>query len=377
MKKKAIILTMITGAVLVTTATGKDTADGDLTRATGPKKISTIVDRRAKTVDWSPDGEKIAFGRWERDGYVDVYLMNPDGSDMRSLTGAAAGCPRKQNGNPAWHPSGKYIVFTAEKYENPDRFSRWAIPGSGFNCDLWAMTVDGKEIFQLTDYPLIRPYRAVIHPHFSHDGRKLLWAERVDSSADFTWGEWALKMADFIVDGSGPRLENITTYQPGKRPRFYESHAFSPDDNKILFSGNPDGQTESGFDIYKFDPESRELTNLTDSPEEWDEHAQYSPDGEKIVWMSSRGLGVEIKSIKAGAWKGALKSELWIMDADGMDKRQLTHFNEPGNPEYMGGRRCIVSDISFSPTGRRLIALVAYEDSIPAGLNAMLVMIEL
>jgi len=367
---------MIAGVALMTTATGKEIVDGDCTPTAGSPKINTIMKRRAKTVDWSPDGKKIAFGRWERDGYVDVYLMNPDGSDMRSLTGSAAGCPRKHNGNPAWHPSGKYIVFTAENSDNPDRFSRWAIPGSGFNCDLWVITADGKEVFPLTDYPLLRPYRAVIHPHFSHDGRELLWAERVDSSADFAWGEWALKIADFVVDGSGPRLENIMTYQPGMRPRFYESHAFSPDDRKLLFSGNPDEQTDSGFDIYEFDPETRELTNLTDSPEEWDEHAQYSPDGKKIAWMSSKGLGVDIKSIKAGVWRGDLKSELWIMNADGTEKQQLTRFNEPGSSEYMDGRRCVVSDISFSPDGRRLIALVAYEDSTPSGLNAMLVMID-
>ena len=34
---------------------------------------------------WSPDGRKIAFGRW-RDGNDDIYVMNADGSGQRKLT---------------------------------------------------------------------------------------------------------------------------------------------------------------------------------------------------------------------------------------------------------------------------------------------------
>ena len=34
---------------------------------------------------WSPDGRKIAFGRW-RDGNDDIHVMNADGSGQRNLT---------------------------------------------------------------------------------------------------------------------------------------------------------------------------------------------------------------------------------------------------------------------------------------------------
>jgi len=88
--------------------------------------ITTIVERQAKTVDWSHQKDKIAFGKWANDGYVDVYLMNPDGSDRECLTCNKPGCPQKHNGNPAWHPAGDYIVFTAEKEDNPEGYSQWA-----------------------------------------------------------------------------------------------------------------------------------------------------------------------------------------------------------------------------------------------------------
>lgn len=339
------------------------------------KSITTVVAGRAKTVDWSHATNKIAFGKWGLDGYVDVLVMNPDGSDEECLTCDKSGCPQKHNGNPAWHPSGDYIVFTSEKENNPEEYSQWAIPGEGFNCDLWAMASNADEFYQLTDYPL--HMRGIIHPHFSHDGSKLLWAERLGKTDGSSWGEWALKIADFVVGADGPYLANIEAYQPGEQHYFYESHAFSADDSKILFCANPESQSDVGFDIYEMDLSTQELAKLTWSPNDWDEHAQYSPDGKRIAWMSSAGFDIDFKSIEGHEWKKYLVTELWIMDADGLNKQRLTYFNEPGYPEYMDGSRCVVSDISWSPDGERIIALVAYEDERFAGLKSKIVIIEL
>jgi len=349
--------------------------EGDSSSGRLVKNITTIVERQTKTVDWFHENNKIAFGKWGMDGYVDVFIMNPDGSDKKCLTCNKPVCPQKHNGNPAWHPAGDYIVFTAEKEDNPKEYAQWAIPGSGFNCDLWVMTSDGEKFYQLTDYPL--HMRGIIHPHFSHDGNQLLWAERLGKAEGSSWGEWALKVADFVIGADGPRLKNIKTYQPGKQHYFYESHAFSSDDNKILFCGNPDGQSDVGFDIYEMDLGTQELTNLTSSPDDWDEHAQYSPDGKKIAWISSTGFDIDFKSIEGHEWMKYLTTELWIMDADGSNKQRLTYFNEPGYAEYMDGKRCIVSDISWSPDGKRIITLVAYEGQGFAGLKAKIVIVEL
>ena len=37
---------------------------------------------------WSPDGEKIAFAS-DRDGPVEIYVMDADGSDVTRLTNSA------------------------------------------------------------------------------------------------------------------------------------------------------------------------------------------------------------------------------------------------------------------------------------------------
>ena len=55
---------------------------------------------------WSPDGRKIAFHSF-RDGHPAVYVMNPDGSDQRKISGDLDG------NDPFWLPGGKQITFSS------------------------------------------------------------------------------------------------------------------------------------------------------------------------------------------------------------------------------------------------------------------------
>ena len=285
------------------------------------KRMTTLVSRGAKTLDWSYKTNQLTVEKYGLDTYVDIYVMNPDSSGEQCLTCNKVECPQKHNGNSDWHPSGNYIVFTAEKKNNPAALWRQAVPGSGFNNDLWLMTADGQQFYQLTNYPLHT--RAVIHPHFSHDGNKLFWSERLGKSSGSEWGEWVLLVADFDLSGTRPVIKNTKPYQPGRNHYFYESHAFSPDDRYLLFAANPDGQADYGFDIYTLNIASGELNNLTQTPGDWDEHAQYSPDGSKIAWMSASGLNIPEGSIEVASFEKGLITELWIMDADGSKKNAL------------------------------------------------------
>jgi Tol biopolymer transport system component len=337
--------------------------------------ITTINEPYVKSMDWSHTKNLIAFGKLDlQDRYYDVYVMEPDGTNEKCLTCGKPGVPQKHNGNPAWHPSGDYIVFTAENPDNPVEHDRYAVPGSGFHCALWLMTSDGKDFYQLTEYSTERPIKGVIHPQFSHDGTRLLWAERV-ASGNNLGGGWVLKIADFVDSDGAPHLENVETLTPGEQDCFYEGHAFSNDDRRILFSGNlVSGQTPYGMDIYEFDLESGELVRLTTSDDEWDEHAHYSPDGTKIAWMSSTGFDIDWDVVEEGDHFDYLMTELWIMDADGSHPQRLTHFNDPDHPDYLG--KTIVSDSSWGPDGRSLAVLVAYETE-RSGLNSKIVLVEL
>jgi TolB protein len=58
-------------------------------------------------VAWSPDGRSILFAshRDHADNYRDIYVMGPDGSDVRRLTHGGGEAP-------AWSPDGRDIVFS-------------------------------------------------------------------------------------------------------------------------------------------------------------------------------------------------------------------------------------------------------------------------
>jgi len=297
-----------------------------------------------------------------KDGYYDVFIMNPDGSGEITLTHNRPGCPQKHNGNPAWHPSGKYIVFTAMNDDAGGQLAKkMGIPGTGINCNLWLMKSDGSKFWKLTNFPTgYKNAKGVIHPQFSPDGKKLFWTERIGNNKNTNWGEWALKTADFSLESGEPVLRNTRKYQPGSNRSFYESHGFSPDGRKVIFSGNlVKGQKESGLDIYEMDLQTGKIMRLTKSLNDWDEHAHYSPDGKKIAWMSGMGFNTVFHSIKGHAWKKYIKTDLWIMDSDGKNQERITFFNQPGHSHYMGGRT-VVSDSAWSPDSKKIAALVAY-----------------
>lgn len=66
-------------------------------------------------MDWSPDGAWITYDVQGEDGFTDVYKMRPDGTDNECLTCDNPILPNRHQGQSTWHPSGRYLVFQAEK----------------------------------------------------------------------------------------------------------------------------------------------------------------------------------------------------------------------------------------------------------------------
>ena len=116
------------------------------TRGGGTSALWTmdLGTRRAKALttgsgdfrpSWSPDGKWIAFssirshsapfahGRWERLQFADIYIVHPDRSGLKKISGSSEFC-----GSPKWMPDGRHVVaycMTAEqtlanRLANPD-----------------------------------------------------------------------------------------------------------------------------------------------------------------------------------------------------------------------------------------------------------------
>ncbi len=336
-------------------------------------------------VDWSPDGTLIAYDAPDPQGYTQTFLVSPDGLHTTCLTCGNPAAPTPLHiGNPAWHPTMKWLVVQGVPQAYFDSFplgdvadkQRLTDVGVGIGNELWVVSANGQIFTKLTDvWSESGMQGGVLHPHFSHDGRKLAWSQRVGSDPSSNLGEWVIKTADFVTTAEAPYLTNVQTFQPGGGPqRFYETHSFSIDDQRLLFSSNSGDQNPYGFDIYSLDLASGEAVNLTNSPQAWDEHAHFSPDGVWIAWVSSEN---------AGAQAGRLRTEIWLMRSDGTEKRQLTFVNAPESamftPTPFG---LVLADLSWAPDGRRLMVETIQNQgkqstySMPAGLALLTLVVK-
>jgi len=319
------------------------------------KRVRLLMENEAHRVGWCDKNRTLAYDRRGADRFFDIFLLKPNG-DITPLTSGLKGLPQKHNGCPAWHPSGKYILFGCEMEHHPGP-SVLSEPGFGVWCNLYIMEVATRRFWKLTNLPADISGRGVLHPHFSPDGKKVVWAERIGNlkGVGKNWGEWVIRLADLVFDRDGnPHLQNIKTYAPGEQKCWYETHGFSPDGSKIIFSANAEkGRHPTDLDIYTLNLKTGKLTNLTKSPGVWDEHAHYSPDGKWIVWMSSAGYPYTLDARKWKTPQTDLRTDLWLMRTDTKKRLRLTHFNEKGHAEFMG--HTIIGDNTWADNGKALI----------------------
>jgi Tol biopolymer transport system component len=319
-----------------------------------PTTITTLKERGGR-VDWSRAHGLIAYDDDRNaDGYFDVRVMSRDGGVDYCLTcWAPEQAPpglKKNKGQPAWHPSGNYLVFQAE-FDGSTAGPKASNPGRGVNNVLWLADRNGTEFHQLTLPSTLTPATGVLHPHFSEDGEMLSWSEMYEPSAIGRTGKaagyWRLVTAKFVTGNGPPRLESTTRHLP-MAEGFYENHGFSPDGRRLIFSSNA---ARNGYldrlnnDIFTLDLASGAVTPLTNT--RYNEHASYFPSGAKILWMSNR----------ENSGRG---TDLWIMDPDGEKKERLTSMNQRGCPEATPNR-AVAADSSINATGDAIVVYVQDE----------------
>ena len=314
---------------------------GSANSARGRIKSISLIRMNGGRVAWSPDGSSILIDRKNADGYYDVFLLSPDGSMEKCLTsGLADTLGVGHIGQPAWHPSGKYIVFQAQKKYKQGRWGRdlAATPGFGRHSDLWLMELKTRLCHRLTNTK--EGISGVLHPHFSHDGSILSWTEMIEEPAFLKgYGKWLIKLANFRFHKGRPSLSKVRSYQPGSAG-WYENHGLSRDNKRLLFTATFENSKAFHSNVYTYEIATKRLKCL--AKKKWNEHALYSPSGMRIVWMSGMNN-------KRGG------TDYWIMNTDGSDKVRLSDWNNPKLQSYRR-KMIIAADASFSPTGKHLVA---------------------
>ena len=129
----------------------------------------------------------------------------------------------------------------------------------------------------------------------------------------------------YRMSSDGKRLRRLT-----KHPQYDGGAAWSPDGQKITFTSFRDLNRiqNPGIilgEIYLMNADGTNPINLTQSVEKPDLGSSWSPDGQQIAFGSSE-LFVQ---------EDLFRSDIWVMDADGANSRNLTnHHAQDSSPDW-------------------------------------------
>jgi hypothetical protein len=312
-----------------------------LDRSTGSTIDTSPVVSDGYGVVYNAATARIAYNQPDVLRFYRVMTMFANGMDARALDAGSLQIPRKHQGTPEWLPSGRWLIFTAQKrawsgrtlFGIPDYE---ALPGYGRHDDLWIATADGRDARQLTNDPDTRD-QGVLIPVVSGDGRRVAWSSRLPG------GTYELRVADLVLLPV-PHLERVRIYRPGGAA-YYETGAFTSDGTGLTYTSDQDTHSFWHSQIYVLDLATGTGKRLT-TGNDYDEHPVIVPtqSGDWIVYMSSRGVERRPGHLLLG-------TDWWAMRLDGTGTKRVTTMNSnaPNNSENTGAMQ-VAGRVSTGPT---------------------------
>ena len=226
----------------------------------------------------SPDGRKVAY-----EHAYGIWVMNPDGTGQRRVSDGTISSAFT-DGDPAWSPDGRRIVFS--RYRAGD-------------SDLWSANLDGTGQKNLTGTP---DYDEE-DPAWSPAGGEIAYT-RVGCEPPRGGIACVFKMG-----ADGAAQTNLTP-EDNFHQGMSSEPSWSPDGTRIAFRGAVKVPHSSGTDIWVMNADGSGKTNVTDDNGTGDHHPAFSPDGEKIAFNSSRPTGDPTAVYLVGAGGGGTPARL-------------------------------------------------------------------
>ena len=238
------------------------------------------------------DGKLVVTEKAVADGAISI--MDADGSNKQRVFTAGSGAAFA----PSWSPDGQSIAFGLGGYLQ----KRKTLPAK-----LMIVRRDGSGARELTGDTLNAGF-----PSWSPDGKRIVY--RVWGGE--TWGLRILDLEDHSVRVLTTEYDNLPFW--------------SPDGSLIAFTRKHEG---NNFDIYTIRPDGTGLRQLTTTPAN-DAHAVWTADSKYLLWNS----GIYGFKDEAALYDNTFQpyGGIFIMKADGSDKRQLTDSPwEDGMPRFV------------------------------------------
>ncbi|MBI3669714.1 MAG: PD40 domain-containing protein [Acidobacteria bacterium] len=204
-------------------------------------------------------------------------------------------------------------------------------------------------------------------PYFFPNGKRILYSSTRATGPgcpvppDFSHGYvWKLypEYEVYIARPDGSGVKRLTN-NPG-----YDAEAtISRDGKKIVFTSLRNGD----LDIYTMDPNGKNLRRLT-TELGYDGGPFFSGDGKKIVYRAyhpqTPGEKADYEELLKTALMRPTRFELFVMDADGGNKRQITHNGAANFAPFFhpDGKRIIFASNMADPGGRNFDLYLIHTD---------------
>jgi TolB protein len=216
-----------------------------------------------------------------------------------------------------------------------------------YKCDqIFSMNIDGSNLQRVSNGE-----GRTTCSYFFKGGKRVLYASTFGGKKecppppDYSKGYvWAI-YPDYDIYTSNPDGSDIKVLTSAKG---YDAEAtISPNGKKIVFTSERDGD----LDLYVMDADGKNVKRLTNELG-YDGGAFFSPDNKQIVYRAYHPTeAAEVALYKQRLSEHLVQPttfELWVMNADGSNKRQVTHLNAASFAPF------------FTPDGKRIIFCTNY-----------------